>query len=194
MRVGIVLNSRREIALPALCLVCENKKSHERNLIVARQIPRHGKSDAMSITLKLPYCDSCYSRESNIFYVTFFPMVIIGALSAIALFIITLPYAPDITTSNGATGLAVPAAAALFGGLICGTIAEIVSRIIFLPLLGSPLLKLPLFIVDFFSDAYGNYGLVARISRDGEILEIDFGNEKFAEQVKILNEKSLAKK
>lgn len=186
--ITIPLISNQAVKFGDSCIVCSKAKAKERKLTLSRNIATGQKSNTLQFTLDAPYCERCFAHDSKIFYVTLLPFILFGLIAAAALFIITLPYAPDVSSStNAALGLALPYAAALIGGIFVGTLAEIGSRVICMPFLGRTLLQLPLFLVELITDKSGIYGLVACITKDGKEIKLDFSNPATAQRIKQFN-------
>jgi hypothetical protein len=110
--------------------------------------------------------------------------LIVFALAFIPAWVIS----PEGTTPDTAgSSLVIGAFLAMVAGVIVGTLAEFILKLVLAPAYGKSLLRRPLTIFSFFSNSEDVLGLSARFVVDKKLLRLVFENDEVAWEFGRLN-------
>jgi hypothetical protein len=157
-------------AFGASCVGCGAPPVATSNLAMARLVARpRGRQDAVSITWPVPHCAACARATKAVFLAQFVPFALGFLVAGAAALAATWYGATRVGLDEvGATNPRTPnswvlaGAAGLVGGLAGGFVAELVARVLLLPVFGATLWRAPLFVPSLFTDADRVAGVTAR--------------------------------
>jgi hypothetical protein len=140
------------------------------------------------LDLPAPLCRACERKERGIAYVTLVPFVAAGLIFFVIGFVPVWLVTPDGTTPQTmGFSATVGALAGLLTGLIGGSLVEIVSKSIFVPVYGRLLWRRPLTVLSFINDSEHLPGLAVRFADRKTTLSLTFENEQVAKEFQMLN-------
>ena len=138
--------------------------------------------------MSVPLCAECAKKEDRIANLTWLPFFIVGLLACEVAFIPVWLFSPEGTSTQT---LAMPyvfgATAGLVAGLVVGTLAEFILKILFAPAYGQLLLKRPLTVLAVFNDLENVIGLSVKFTDKKESLILTFENDEVAREFEKLN-------
>lgn len=152
------------------CVGCGASPVATSNLAMARLVPRaRGRQEAVSLTWPVPHCAACARATKAVFLAQFVPFAL-GFLAAGGAALAATWYgatragidevgAPNPRTPNS---WVLAGAAGLAGGIAGGFVAELVARVLLLPVFGAALWRAPLFVPSLFTDTDRVAGVTAR--------------------------------
>jgi hypothetical protein len=174
------------LKFPNRCVNCG--KSKETGMPIKLNMGVEKRGQGVLMDLPVPLCRECEKKEQRITQVTLVPFVTIGLIVFVFVFIPVMLVTPAGTTTQTLDApFIMGALAGLIAGLIGGTLAEVVTKLVFVPVYGRLLLKRPLMIVSLFNESEDVVGLSARFGKDRKSLNLIFENENFAQDFKRLN-------
>lgn len=138
-------------------------------------------------TIVMPLCEHCAKEDERNGLISFGTFFLAGGLAAIALFVLTIAGMDRFTALLGIdenTASRFAWAVALFVGLVggcaVGLCAEFLARLALLPFLGRAFRFAPLLAVELLTRANYKAGVISRLSKAGDALQLSFMNTDVA--------------
>jgi hypothetical protein len=143
--------------------------------------------DFNEATIVMPLCGQCGKEDTRNGLISFGTFFLAGGLAAIALFVLTIAgmdrFTPllgiDETTANR-FAWAVALLVGLVGGCTVGLCAEFLAKLVLLPFLGRAFRFAPLLAVELLTRASYKAGVISRLSKAGDALQLSFMNTEVA--------------
>jgi hypothetical protein len=183
------------LVFPSRCVNCGAPPESESALVVARLAERDGEQVEVTFRYAVPHCRRCASATRALFVAGMIPFLAGFAVAGVAAFVTVAADASPLDTSP--TGGRVPSlvlggAAGLTAGLLGGSAAELLARLLLWPVWGRAIAEAPLLIRQFFDDSDHVAGVTARPNRDASQLWLTLRNDEVARDFASLNARVLA--
>jgi hypothetical protein len=185
------------LTFPARCVSCAKAAETTSRLMIVKNIARRkgGGQQTVRIQFDVPHCAGCVRATKTVFLAGLIPFglgfLLVGGS---AFFVVGISSAlwgiDDVGRPGNANSLALGAAAGLFGGIAGGFVFELAARLLLLPFMGRALLRAPLLVPTFFTDADYIAGLTARPNADFT-LTLTFANSEIAREFEAANARHL---
>jgi len=174
------------LKFPDKCVYCGKPKAREFPVKLSTGAQKRGQM--VQLEMNVPLCAECLAKENRIANVTWLPFFIVGLIGCVVVFIPVWFFSPEGTSTQT---LALPyvlgATAGLFAGIVAGTLAEFVLKILFAPAYGKLLSKRPLTIFSVLSDSENVIGLSVRFTDAKKSLKLVFENDDVAREFEKIN-------
>lgn len=186
--VSVSVVPDRPPAFGERCVGCGAPPVSTSNLALARLVPRpRGRQEAVSLTWPVPHCAPCARATKAVFLAQFVPFAF-GFLAAGGAALAATWYgaaragideigAPNPRTPNS---WVLAGAAGLAGGIAGGFVAELLARVLLLPIFGSALWRAPLLVPTLFTDADRVAGVTARPDKAMTTVTLHFDRDDAA--------------
>jgi hypothetical protein len=192
-----------KLTFPSRCVSCAKAEETTSRLMIVKNMERRGKrggrgrggQQTVRIQFDVPHCAACARATKAVFLAGLIPFGLGFLLAGGAAFVVVgLSSArsgiDDMGQPGNANSLVLGAAAGLFGGIAGGFVFELLARLLLLPIMGSALLRAPLLVPTFFTDADHIAGLTARPNADFT-LTLTFANSEIAREFEAINARHL---
>jgi hypothetical protein len=195
-----------ELAFPSRCVSCAEASETTSRLMIAKNMERRGGrggggrrggggQQTVRVQFDVPHCAACARATKAVFLAGLIPFGLGFLLVGGAAFVVVgmssaLSGIDDMGQPGNANSLVLGAAAGLFGGIAGGFLFELMARLLLLPIMGLPLLRAPLLVPTFFTDADHIAGLTARPNADFT-LTLTFANSEIAREFEAANARHL---
>ena len=137
----------------------------------------------------VPLCTNCNEKEKKVTYITLIPFMVSGLIFGVIAFIPAWLLSPDgVNPATRDFPVYVGLFAALFAGVIGGTLTEFILKLLFKPFFGQLLVKRPLTVISLFNDSEDVVGLSMRFTENKKSLLLTFENDDTASEFIKLNE------
>jgi hypothetical protein len=175
-----------KLTFPDRCVNCD--KPREKTLPVKLNTGAQKRGQMIQLEFDVPLCADCSAKENKIGNVTWIPFFTVGLLMCIVVFFPVWLLSPEGTTTQTLTmPYVLGATAALFSGVVVGSLVEFGLKLLFAPAYGKLLLKRPLTILSVFNDSEDLIGLSTRFADNKKVLKISFENDEIAREFVALN-------
>jgi len=141
----------------------------------------------IQLEMEVSLCAECSTKENRVGNVTWIPFFIVGLLTCGIVFVPVWLVAPEGMGQASMFPFVAGAFVGMIAGIVVGTFAEFVLKILLAPLYGSLLLKRPLTVLSVLNDSEDLIGLSARFTKDKKTLKLSFENDQIAQEFISLN-------
>jgi hypothetical protein len=171
---------------PDRCVNCGKPKARDYKMSMSTGAQKRGQM--VQLELNVPLCVDCSKKEDRITNVTLLPFTAVGLVVFALAFIPAWLISPEGNTSQTAgSSLVIGAFLAMVAGILVGTLAEFILKLVLAPAYGKSLLRRPLTIFSFFSNSEDVLGFSARYVVDKKLLRLVFENDEVAREFSQLN-------
>lgn len=175
-----------KLLFPDRCVNCGKPKARMWPVKMSTGAQKRGQM--VQLEMDVPLCAGCAAKEDKISNVTWMPFFIGGLLSCVIVFIPVWLISPEGTTTQTLyMPVILGAAAGLLAGLIVGTLAEFVLKMLFAPAYGKLLLKRPFTVFSVFTDSTNLIGFSTRFADARKRVNLSFENDEIAREFVALN-------
>jgi hypothetical protein len=171
---------------PERCANCGKPKARDTKLSMSTGAQKRGQM--VQLELNAPLCADCAKKEDRITNVTLVPFTVVGLIVFALAFIPAWLISPEGTTPQTyGFSFVMGAFLAMVAGIVVGTLAEFLLKLVLAPAYGKSLLRRPLTILSFFSNSEDVLGLSARFNIEKKLLRLVFENDEVAREFSQLN-------
>jgi hypothetical protein len=168
------------------CVNCGKPKDETLGITLNMGVQKRDR--AVTMQLAVPMCGACAKKERSVAKVTLVPFLVVGLVVGLIAFVPAALISPEGTTPQtigfpfvfgGFIGM--------IAGILAGSIAEFLVKILAAPFYGRLLSRRPLTITGFLVESDELIGLSAKYLRKEKTVRLEFENEEIAHEFTLLN-------